>query len=180
MKNFVKAMDKDGEGFRYLKSKFPRISDAKLKEGIFVGPQIRELIKDENFKIKLNDTEKRAWTAFVEVCHNFLGNKKDENYENIVQELLASYKDLKCNMSLKIHFLHSHLDFFPANLGAVSDEHGERFHQDISHIERRYNGKWSEAMLADFCWSIRYETPIENMKRKKKYKVKYHLELVRY
>ena len=31
MKNFVKAMDKDGEGFQYLKSKFPRISDAKLK-----------------------------------------------------------------------------------------------------------------------------------------------------
>ena len=32
-------------------------------------------------------------------------------------------------MSLKIHFLHSHLDFFPENLGDVSDEHGERFHQ---------------------------------------------------
>jgi hypothetical protein len=35
-----------------------------------------------------------------------------------------------CNMSLKIHFLESHLDFFPENLGEVSDEHGERFHQD--------------------------------------------------
>ncbi|UYV84383.1 hypothetical protein LAZ67_X001983 [Cordylochernes scorpioides] len=41
-------------------------------------------------------------------------------------------------MSLKIHFLHSHLDFFPNNLGAVSDEHGERFHQDISSMEKRY------------------------------------------
>jgi hypothetical protein len=30
----------------YLKHKFPRLSDAKIK-GIFVGPQIRELIKDE-------------------------------------------------------------------------------------------------------------------------------------
>jgi hypothetical protein len=28
-------------------------------------------------------------------------------------------------MSLKVHFLDSHLDFFPENLGAVSDEHGE-------------------------------------------------------
>ena len=27
-------------------------------------------------------------------------------------------------MSEKIHFLHSHLDFFPENGGAVSDEHG--------------------------------------------------------
>ena len=44
-------------------------------------------------------------------------------------------------MSLKIHFLHSHLDFFPDNLGDVSDEQGERFHQDISVIEIRYQGK---------------------------------------
>ncbi|MFP3032588.1 MAG: hypothetical protein ACEY3M_16215 [Wolbachia sp.] len=34
-------------------------------------------------------------------------------------------------MSLKIHFLDSHLEFFPKNVGAVSDEHGERFHQDM-------------------------------------------------
>ena len=39
-------------------------------------------------------------------------------------------------MSLKVHFLHSHLPFFHENLGAVSDEHGERFHQDIAVIER--------------------------------------------
>jgi hypothetical protein len=50
MKNFVKAMDKNGTGFMYLKHKFPRLSDAKIKEGIFVGPQIRELIKDEQFE----------------------------------------------------------------------------------------------------------------------------------
>jgi hypothetical protein len=46
MKNFVEAMDKNGAGFIYLKHKFPRLSDAKIKEGIFVCPQIRELIKD--------------------------------------------------------------------------------------------------------------------------------------
>jgi len=31
----------------------------------------------------------------------------------------------------EIHFLHSHLDYFPENFGAVSDEHGEGFCQDI-------------------------------------------------
>lgn len=35
---------------------------------------------------------------------------------------------------LKIHFLHSHLDFFHDNCGMVSDKHGERFHQDIETI----------------------------------------------
>lgn len=162
MKNFVKAMNKDGEGFLYIKGKFPRISDAKVKEGIFVGPQIRELMKDAVFRTKLNDVEERAWTAFVNVCHSFLGNRKAENYHEIVEELLSAYKALKCNMSLKIHFLDSHLDFFPENLGAVSDEHGERFHQDMLHIEKRYNGNPSEGMLADFCWSIWRETPSDN------------------
>jgi len=93
MKNSVKAMNKEGAGFRYLRHMVPRISDAKIKEGIFVGPQIR--------------------------C------------------VMNAYKAMKCNMSLKIYFLHSRLDFFPANLGAVSDEQCERFHQDISTMEKR-------------------------------------------
>jgi hypothetical protein len=33
----------------------------------------------------------------------------------------------------------------------VSDENGERFHQDISVMEHRYKGKWSAAMLGDHC-----------------------------
>ena len=45
-----------------------------------------------------------------------------------MQDLLTSYKAMEGNISLKIHFLESQLDFFPENLGEVSDEHGERFH----------------------------------------------------
>jgi hypothetical protein len=35
-------------------------------------------------------------------------------------------------MSLKMNFLHSHLDFFPPKCGVISDKYGEHFHQDIS------------------------------------------------
>jgi hypothetical protein len=75
------------------------------------------------------------------------------HYHEIVSDLLTSYKAMGCNMSLKVHFLFSHLllDFFPENLGADSDEHGERFHQEISNMEKRYQGKWSLNMLADYC-----------------------------
>ena len=38
MKNFVKGMDKTGRGFEYVRNKFPNLSDAKIKEGIFIGP----------------------------------------------------------------------------------------------------------------------------------------------
>ncbi|UYV74905.1 hypothetical protein LAZ67_12001752 [Cordylochernes scorpioides] len=65
-----------------------------------------------------------------------------------------------------IHFLHSHLDFFPDNLGAVSDEHGERFHQDISSMEKRYQGKWSPGMLADYCWTLMRNVPQAKYRRK--------------
>jgi hypothetical protein len=57
-------------------------------------------------------------------------------------------------MSLKILFLRTHLDFFPENYGAVSDEHGERIHQDISSVEKRYQGKLNCAFLAEYCWTL--------------------------
>jgi len=49
-----------------------------------------------------------------------------------------------CSMSLKIHFLESHLDFFPEKLGEISNEHGERFHQDIMAMEKASEPK--------VCW----------------------------
>jgi len=35
-KTFVKAMDQNSAGFKYLKNKLPRIGDAKIKEGVYV------------------------------------------------------------------------------------------------------------------------------------------------
>ena len=71
-----------------------------------------------------------------------------------------------CNMSLKLHFLHSHLYFFPENLGDVSDENGERFHQDIATMENRYKGKCKPNMMADYCWSLKRDTSGSSHKRK--------------
>ena len=58
-------------------------------------------------------------------------------------------------MSIKLHFLHSHLARFQENLSDVSDEQGERLKQDISDMEGRYQGRWDATMLADYCWSIK-------------------------
>ena len=166
VKNFVKAMNKDGKGFKYLKEKFSYVSDAKINEGIFVGPQIRELVKDSHFDELLDDVELRAWTALKAVIENFLGNNIALNYVELVQTMLDASHHMKCSMSFKVHFLHSHLDFFPPNLGDVSDEHGERFHQDIATMEKRYQGKWTPAMLADYCWSLIRDATDTSYKRK--------------
>lgn len=158
MKQFVKALDKDGECFQYIGEKFPAISDAKLKEGIFDGPQIRTLFQDENFITKMNDIEKAAWQSFKNTSQNFLGNDKSEDYQNLIEELLKNFQQLGCLMSLKLHFLHSHLDYFPENLGDYSEEQGERFHQDIREMEDRYQGRWDINMMVDFCWTLKRET----------------------
>lgn len=55
-------------------------------------------------------------------------------------------------MTLKLHFLHFHLDTFLAQLPQESDEQGERFHQVTMPMEERFKGKKLDAMLAEVCW----------------------------
>ena len=45
MKNFFKVMDQTGSAFRYFTEKFPGISIAKTKEGVFFGPQMCKLLR---------------------------------------------------------------------------------------------------------------------------------------
>ena len=114
----------------------------------------------------MNEKEKAAWLSFSAVVRNFLGNKKAHNYEDLVTNMLLAYRDLGCNMSVKLHFLNSHLDRFPENVGAVSDEQGKRFHQDLMTMEERYQGHWDRRMMANYCWTIRRDQPEKTNKRK--------------
>ena len=70
-------MDKTSRGFEYLRNKFPNVSDTKIKEGIFIVPQVRELIHDKQFDEDLNETERNAWLSFKRICKDFLGNHKE-------------------------------------------------------------------------------------------------------
>lgn len=166
MKNFVKAISKESPTFAFLRQKFPQISDAKLNAGIFDGPQIRTLMKDRQFDQAMTETELNAWEAFKSVVNNFLGNERSPEYVLIVQELMQSFMVLGARMSVKMHFLSSHLDYFPDNCGDYSEEQGERFHQDIRTMEERYQGRWDINMLADYCWCLKRDLPGERHKRK--------------
>ena len=72
-------------------------------------------------------------------------------------------------MSLKMHFLHSHLDFFPPHLVEVREEQGEKFHQDISVLEGRYQGRFEANLMGDLCWYLQRESKGSSHKRKAKY-----------
>jgi hypothetical protein len=80
------------------------LSEAKPKEGLFVGPDIRKLIFDEDFLLTMTEVERQAWIAFRSVVTKFLGNNKDPDYVTIVANMLQKLKILGCLMRLKINF----------------------------------------------------------------------------
>jgi hypothetical protein len=141
MKQSVKALNKEGGSFKYMYQKFTALTEEKLKEGLFTCPDIRKLMSDATFESTMNTTEKAAWQACRNVVTEYLGNTKDPNYANTVNKILDAFKDLVCNTSLKLHLLHSHLDYFPENLGSLSEEQEERFHKDVKEIDRRHQGR---------------------------------------
>ena len=89
VKNFVKAIRTNSDAFSYLKELFPRLSEAKLKEGIFIGPKVRKLIKSTLFRDKLTVPEKCAGDGVVLIIHNFLGKNRspDHNIHTFVEFL---------------------------------------------------------------------------------------------
>ena len=168
MKNFVKALNKENRSFKFLQTKFPAVSDAKLRAGVFNGPQIRELMKDSRFDETLNELEKLAWESFKSVSTEFLGNERSQSYEELVSKLMQNFQALGARMSTKMHFLNSHLDYFPQNCGDYSEEQGERFHQDIRMMEERYQGRWDINMLADYCWCLKRDVPVSQKQQHKR------------
>lgn len=157
IKNFVRALDKDGEPFKALQEIFPQLSTAKITAGVFDGPQIRTLFKNNHFELLLSEEEFEAWSAFKKVVEGFLGNHRASDYKERVDNMLRAYKVMGCRMSHKMHLLHSHIDAFPTNCGDYSDEQGERFHQTMKDMEHWYQGRWDPSMMADFCWMIKKE-----------------------
>ena len=113
MKNFVKAMDREGSRFAFLQEKFPWISIEKIKAGIFDNPQIRELMKDPMFDEAMSKAELSTWQSSKSVITNFLGNHHCVEYKKEIEELLKSFCQLGAQMSVKLQFLWPHLDYFP-------------------------------------------------------------------
>jgi hypothetical protein len=63
-------------------------------------------------------------------------------------------------MSLKMHFLHSHLDSFPINLGDITDEHGKGFIRTFLAWKITNSGNG-----ISLCWQLKRKAP-DTYKRK--------------
>lgn len=65
-------------------------------------------------------------------------NTEIENYESISNSIIENYYTSHCKISIKVPFLYLYLNKFPKNLADIIEEQGERFHQVIIEMERRY------------------------------------------
>lgn len=90
----------------------PKINEAKIKEGIFVGLKIVEIMRSCAYGETLNEVP----------LGPFLGHLKAKNDELLYEERPNVYEVVGCKMSLQVTFL-IHLDFFATNLDCVSDKH---------------------------------------------------------
>ena len=71
---------------------------------------------------------------------NNKSNQRSDNYIEIISELLHCIEEFGASMSIQIHFLRWHLNYFPHNYVDYIQEQGEIFHQDIATMENRYKG----------------------------------------
>jgi hypothetical protein len=96
LKQFVKALPKTVNNFKYHSEKFPHLSEAKLNGGVSVGHDIRKLMFDEDLNLTMNAVEREAWIAFRSVVTNFVGNNKDPDNVTIVTNtcMLEKFKVL--------------------------------------------------------------------------------------
>ena len=99
-KQFVKALNQQGETFGFICSLFPKLSDAKLKAGIFNGPQIRQMLNCTDLEAVMTEPEQKAWKSFRDVVKGFLGNTKCENYQELVSDLITNFGNMGCNMRI--------------------------------------------------------------------------------
>jgi hypothetical protein len=93
MEQFVKVLNKDGSCVEHIAHKLPGFTMDKLKAKNFDGPQVRQLINDPHFIASMNEIESCAWSSFV-LVKNFLGNKKADNYTQLVEDMLFHFNRL--------------------------------------------------------------------------------------
>lgn len=72
MKIFVKVLCKQEKAMTYFRNMFSRLNEAQIKEGVFIGPQIKAMLQDKESATKLNNLEKRGWDLVKSVCSNIL------------------------------------------------------------------------------------------------------------
>lgn len=87
MKQFAKF-----ECFQYFCKSFPHLSEAKVKEGIFFGPDICKLMFGSNFQVTIFLKENGLGYQLKKLSLSSLNNMKAPNYEVTLANMIENFK----------------------------------------------------------------------------------------
>ena len=100
MKNFVKTLNQ----VPILTRKVPENKWGTIERRYFHWSTNTRPYQGRILRQAHSRRRKAAWDSFKFVVKGFLKNRRAQNYEELLNNLLQSYQKLGCNMSLKIHF----------------------------------------------------------------------------
>ena len=101
VKQFIKALKSDSKALSHVQAMLSKLSEAKVKGGIFTKPQTRQVLGYKKFEDKMTALKRDAWQSFRYVVYGFLGRNKADNYGDFVETLVQTYCKLGSRMSLK-------------------------------------------------------------------------------
>ncbi|CAI9533392.1 unnamed protein product [Staurois parvus] len=81
-----------------------------------LGHRFGKLIHEDEFLSLLRGKRKAAWTAFVSVTSNFLGNNKTPDYKKVVEKTLPDLQKSGLQHVSKNSFSTFASGFFPTKL----------------------------------------------------------------
>lgn len=75
MDNLIKAHGKGSQPLLFLEKVFPKLSNPKIKMGLFVSSQIRKIINSELIAT-LGKDQADCWNSLQAVAEGFLENRR--------------------------------------------------------------------------------------------------------
>ena len=100
--SFVKALNKEGEDFKYISTRFPQ-SVKSQKSKVVLSPDQMFTSCSNHMNLKGGKTDIKGTKQLGEVDENILGNKNG-NYRQSIGKLIKTYETFGRRMSLKIAF----------------------------------------------------------------------------
>lgn len=145
MKNAVKSVAHNRCTFSYLKEIWHKKKTwCKTESKHFLDSKSKNCCLTSSSAVKWIHG---VWDSFLLIVQNFLESRRAENYSDLINNTLATFQRIGCQMSLKMHIMYSHLYFFSVYLAALNNEYCERFYQNRWNQRQR----WCNTM-GDYCW----------------------------
>ena len=121
---------------------------------------LRELMKNE----ALSKAESSTWLSLKSVVTNFMGNDRSAEYEKEIVELLRSFRQLGVQMSVKLHFLQLHLNYFPWGfewrVGSVLSPRRSHYGRVLQRLVGCKVSRWLLLMFETGCGGYRAQKEV--------------------